>query len=277
MTVGSIEGRLVLSGVLVTAMFVLEVVIPDIRAALRRQWEKKHGHRHHHHEAAAKNDPAAAAVRSVAASNAKRTTTAKGRTPPETRAPEAAKEDPICAEAARLWHEASEIAHSHLPSWENDGKYLNLVVTAAKLGRVEAMGKLGDFAFCRKVIDEAFYWKMKVKIRGARVPGVQLRDILKLWKKMGCPRHGRSFTPDFGEPQADYARAALKLMCGLDGHNARKKIRDLSAAGNKDATDFMHWHDGYRKREKEKGSERGGGRRSNLSRIWKSYGNRTMK
>ena len=84
-------------------------------------------------------------------------------------------------EADRLWEEARGITHNFTPDWEEDQVYLAKVYGAAKLGHLEAMVKLGDYAYRRGGVVEAYYWTLIAELKGATGLGVALREMRSRW------------------------------------------------------------------------------------------------
>ena len=91
------------------------------------------------------------------------------------------------ADAGRLWEEARGMTHNFTPDWEKDREYLAKVYTAARLGHLEAMVKLGDYAYRRGAVVEAFYWTILAELKGATGLGVALREMRVRWLSEGCP------------------------------------------------------------------------------------------
>ena len=61
-------------------------------------------------------------------------------------------------DANRLWEEARGMAHRFRSDWKRNQEYLAKVYGAARLGHLEAMTKLGDYAYRRGALVEAYYW-----------------------------------------------------------------------------------------------------------------------
>ena len=142
------------------------------------------------------------------------------------------------AEAQRLWAEARKMKHRAIPSFRHDGEYLKLVNAAAAAGCMEAMDKLGTYAFRRQAFVEAFYWKLAVRLRDGETHEVGLKDVRIAWMACGCPMQHRNVYEGFGEEQGVFARAVLKIQCGIDVARAKNRIRELVKAGNPYAIRF---------------------------------------
>ena len=141
-------------------------------------------------------------------------------------------------EARRLWDEARKMKHQSIPDFSHDGEYLRLVNAAAEAGSMEAMDKLGTYAFRRNALVEAFYWKLLVRLGGGETHEVRLKDVRIAWMGCGCPMQYRNVYEGFGEEQGVFARAVLKIQCGIDVARAKNRIRELVKAGNPYAIRF---------------------------------------
>ena len=138
-------------------------------------------------------------------------------------------------DAQRLWEEARGMAHPYNPDWENDREYLSKIHSAACLGHLEAMLKLGDYAFRRERIVEAYYWTLMANLRGETEVKTALEEMRKKWVQEGCPPEYENVREGFTEQQGVFARAVLRLRCGIDAAMARKRLAELEAAGCKEA------------------------------------------
>lgn len=142
-------------------------------------------------------------------------------------------------EARRLWEEARGMAHRFLPDWEKDQDYLAKVYTAARLGHLEAMVKLGDYAYRRGAVVEAYYWTLLAELKGATGLGVALREMRLRWLSEGCPEEYENAYGDFTEEQGVFARAVLRLQCGVDPQYARARLKELAECGVEEAQLFL--------------------------------------
>lgn len=142
-------------------------------------------------------------------------------------------------EAEVLWKEARGMIHNEIPNFETDGPYLTLVYRAAQAGHVEAMSKLGDYAFRRGELVETFYWKQQVEFAGGCCCCPSLADIIAEWVECGCPEEYENVTEGFSERQGVFARAVLRLVSGIDTEYAINRLEELAAAGDADALCFL--------------------------------------
>ena len=129
--------------------------------------------------------------------------------------------------------------NNFIPDPETDGDYLAKIYTAARLGHLEAMVKLGDYAYRRGAVVEAFYWTLLAELKGATGLNVQLRELRSRWQSLGCPKQYRNAYTDFTEEQGVFARAVLRLQCGVDPQYARARLKELAERGVPEAQLFL--------------------------------------
>ena len=143
------------------------------------------------------------------------------------------------AEAEKLWAEACGMTPSEIPSFETDWHYMTLVHKAAELGHAEAMSALGDFAFQRGDVVEAFYWKLRVEMGGGRCRNPSLANIISVWTEVGCPDGSEDIGAGLSEQRADFAHAVLCLKSRVDPRYGTVRLKELADAGDEDATRFL--------------------------------------
>lgn len=141
-----------------------------------------------------------------------------------------ARKDGDLADAETAWEMARDLQHNFIPDELEDCEYLRLVRRAAELGHRMAMIKLGDYAFRRGWIVEAYYWTLLAQMLGAPGLGDALEEIRKTWMKEGTPPEYENVRPDFTETQGVFARAVLRLKCKLDVSLAHKRLQELREA-----------------------------------------------
>lgn len=142
-------------------------------------------------------------------------------------------------EAEKIWAEACGMIHSETPDFSTDWQYMTLVYKAAELGCLEAMSTLGDYAFGRGDVVEAFYWKLCVEMGGGRCRNPTLTDIVRVWTEVGCPDGGEEVGVRFPVQRADFAHAVLCLKSGVDPRFGTMRLKELSDAGDEDAMRFL--------------------------------------
>ena len=145
----------------------------------------------------------------------------------------------VGAEAEKIWTEARGLIHSESPDFATDWQYMTLVYKAAELGHLEAMSKLGDYAFNRGDVVEAFYWKHRVEMNGGRCRNPSLMDIIEIWGDVGCPDGGEEVSAGFTEQHAAFAHAVLCLKSGINPQFGNIRLKELSDAGDEDAMRFL--------------------------------------
>ena len=170
--------------------------------------------------------------------------------PPDAEVPQEPKEKVLPTESApsdesprqkaqRLWNEARAIAHGFKPDWERDRDYLEKIHGAARLGHLQAMVKLGEYAARRGAMIEAYYWTFLADLSGAEGLSVVLRQARAAWMAQGCPNEHANVYEFFSEEQSAFARAVLRLQCGIDAQYARARLNELSARGVWEARLYM--------------------------------------
>ena len=155
--------------------------------------------------------------------------------------------------ATRLWEEARGMAHNFTPDWVLDKDYLTKIYGAAKLGHLEAMAKLGEYALRRGAVVEAYYWTALAKLYGASGLSKTLLLIGSIWMSKGCPAEHRNVYSEFTEMQGSFARALLRIRCAVDAPHARARMRELAEQGCVEAQLFMR---GSEAKRKERGGKR---------------------
>ena len=142
-------------------------------------------------------------------------------------------------QAEALWNKARSLPHGFVPDEVKDGEYLALVREAAALGHVEAMAKLGDYAFRRGWIVEAFYWTVLAQMHGAEGLETALGEMRKTWTKEGNPPEYENVSPCFSEARGSFARAVLSIKCGRNVTRARRRLRELADMGCSEARLYL--------------------------------------
>ena len=142
-------------------------------------------------------------------------------------------------EAEKMWAEACGMIHSETPDFSTDWQYMTLVHKAAELGHAGAMSALGDFAFQRGDVVEAFYWKQRGEMGGGRCRNPTLTDIVRVWSEVGCPDGVEEVGVRFPVQRADFAHAVLCLKSGVDPRFGAMRLKELSDAGDEDAMRFL--------------------------------------
>ena len=142
-------------------------------------------------------------------------------------------------EAQRLWEEARAMPHNFIPDDEMDRDYLAKVYDAAKLGHLEAMVKLGDYAYRHGAVVEAFYWTFLAEMKGAEGLDDALCEMRTQWLAEGCPEEYENTYVEFTEEQGVFARAVLRLQCDVDPQYACARLEELAECGVEEAQLFL--------------------------------------
>ncbi len=128
---------------------------------------------------------------------------------------------------------------SEIPSFTTDWHYMKLVHRAAELGHTEAISALGDYAFQRGDVVEAFYWKQRVEMGGGRSRNPSLANIIETWTGVGCPDGSEEIGASLSEQQADFAHAVLCLKSRVDPLFGMMRLRELAEQGCEEARLFL--------------------------------------
>ena len=216
-------------------MVLCETVLPRAFAALRKWWRE---------QAKARESGAIPPNRTVAASATGVATvvplaSASRRDADGTDLPAPGLRDADGTVAQRLWKVARSMPHGFIPNPETDGDYLAKVYGAAKLGHLEAMAKLGEYAGRRGAVVEAFYWTILAELKGATGLGIALREMRSRWLSEGCPEEYENAYTDFTEEQGVFARAVLRLQCGVDPQYACARLKELADRGVEESRLFL--------------------------------------
>lgn len=142
-------------------------------------------------------------------------------------------------DANRLWEEARTMTHRFNPDWEKDQEYLSKIYTAARLGHLKAMVKLGEYAYRRGAVVEAYYWTALAELKGAKGLDAALREMKTRWLSKGCPAEHRNAYDGFSEMQGSFARALLRIRCAVGTPLARARMRELAEQGCEEARLFL--------------------------------------
>ena len=163
------------------------------------------------------------------------------------------------AEAQRLWDEARTMTHNFIPDPETDGDYVVKIYAAARLGHLGAMVKLGEYAYRRGAIVEAFHWMILAELKGADGLDETLFEMRTRWLAERCPEEYENAYAEFTEEQGVFARAVLRLQCDVDPQYAWARLQELADAGNEAAQLFLrreleetgNWVSRHRRRMRE--------------------------
>lgn len=222
------SNAIVAIGLLVTLSLILEMGLPLVLAALRKVREK-------HGKAVGPIDGAIGQTASTTPEAAPRANMECMRETARARDSSKRNSD----EAQRLWAEAQTLVPSSIPNWDTDHWYLVRAYGAARLGHLEAMVKVGEYAYQRGAIVEAYYWTALAELRGATGLESVLRKMRAQWVVEGCPDEQENIHGEFSEAQASFALALLGIRCAVDAPTARAAIREMASNGVEEAQLFL--------------------------------------
>lgn len=142
-------------------------------------------------------------------------------------------------DAEELWNKARAMPHGFIPDFQTDGEYLDLICRAAKFGHLEAMKKLGEYAGRRGAIVEAYFWTVLADLNGASGLKRRLLQMQRQWVMSGCPSERENVSELFSQLQGSFARALLRIRCGIDAPLARVRMKELAEQGCEEARLFL--------------------------------------
>ena len=153
----------------------------------------------------------------------------------EVRAPEDPVVRPRRAAADQLWAEARALPHGFIPDPKWDAEYMAKLCGAARLGLFDAMLKLGEYAFRRGAIVEAYYWMALADLKGAGGLEIPLRKMRTAWLAKGRPAQHENVYEGFTEQQGKFARTLLCLRSSINIDEVRARMQELAADGCEEA------------------------------------------
>ena len=99
--------------------------------------------------------------------------------------------------------------------------------------------KLGDYAYRRGMIVEAYYWTALAEMGGAKGVEVPLRRIRAIWLKRNCPVEWENVHDGFSELQGSFARALLRIRSAVDAPLGRARMKELAEQGCEEARLYL--------------------------------------
>ena len=212
--------------------FALEVVLPLVRLAL---WKRREA------QEAAVGTQLPSANANLAKTDVATTARDSAPTPQSVFAKVDAENDGQGAsdEAQRLWEEARAMPHQEVADFSTDWQYMTLLHKAAKLGHAEACSTIGDYAYLRGALIEAFFWKWKAEADGGRCVEPSLEEI-----RAECLASGALVEPgepngSYGAEEDDFARAVIAIQSGLSVATAMQRLKELAECGVEEAQIFL--------------------------------------
>ena len=142
-------------------------------------------------------------------------------------------------EAQRLWEAAQEIPHRARANFETDWKYMSLLHKAAKLGHAEACSTIGDYAYWRGTLVEAFFWKWKAEANGGKCVEPSLDEICEKCLVSGAFMELGELAPGYGVDEHAFAQAVIAVRSGIDEASALDSLKKLAEGGLEEARLFL--------------------------------------
>ena len=132
--------------------------------------------------------------------------------------------------------------------WQPGSPYFKVLYEAAEKGNFMMMDKLAMHALQLKGFMEAFYWKLKIPMMGGLPPPMTEEDVRRAWRKAGCPEQPANGLGCFGEDRCAFAKAVMRMRCGIHPHSSLDAIREMAKGGNADAILYLRYSGRMRKR-----------------------------
>lgn len=164
--------------------------------------------------------------------------------------PESAVEQPqeassqVDAMVERMWETARKMEHNFIPNTREDGRYLSLLHSAALAGHTKAQEKLGEYAFRRGTLVEAYYWYELAMLNGMPRLESKMRECRNRWSVRGCPPEYENVYELFTDRQSALGRAVLRLDSGVQLELAKTRLQDMANEGEVAAVLILQQH-GY--------------------------------
>ena len=142
-------------------------------------------------------------------------------------------------EAQRLWEEARAMPHQEVSDFSTDWQYMTLLHKAAKLGHAEACSKIGDYAYRRGALIEAFFWKWKAEADGGRCAEPSLEEVRVQCLASGALAEPGEMDGSYGIEEDDFARAVIAVQSGMSVATAMQRLKELAECGVEEAQLFL--------------------------------------
>ncbi len=98
-------------------------------------------------------------------------------------------------------------------------------------GHLEAQAKLGEYAFRRRRMVEAYYWMKLAQLNGK--PGLELRmrECRTRWLVGGCHSERDNVYELFTARQSAVGRTALRIDSGVQVERALARLNEMASEG----------------------------------------------
>ena len=124
--------------------------------------------------------------------------------------------------------------------WRPGSRYFKVLYEAAAKGNLMAMDRLAEHALRMNGLTEAFYWKLKILLRGGCPSSCTEDDVRQTWLDAGCPRQRPAEGLGcFTWEQSRFATAVLNLDSEIDPAESYRIINMMARDGNKDAILYL--------------------------------------
>jgi len=130
------------------------------------------------------------------------------------------------ATGEELFNRASGIKHQVIPTFDDDGDYLELLGRSAAAGYGPALEKLGIYAMRRTAWVEAYYWMKQAERNGVDGLTPVLRIIRTNWALDGFPRQSSNVNDIFTAEAGALGRALIRFDSGREAAKAKKFLME---------------------------------------------------
>lgn len=110
---------------------------------------------------------------------------------------------------------------------------------ASKREFAHALIRVGRGALNRQKIVEAYFWTYKAKMEGSKHINQTLSYLRDLWVTNGMPDEYDNVRVDFPEESGSFARALLRISCGINIPIEVNKLRNLAKSGHAESIQYF--------------------------------------
>ncbi len=104
---------------------------------------------------------------------------------------------------------------------------------------VKALLRAGHGAYNRGKLVEAYFWTYKAKMEGGKSLAQPLSQLRDLWVENGMPNEYDNVRVDFPEESGSFARALLRIVCGINAPAEVHKLRTFAQAGHAESIQYF--------------------------------------
>lgn len=98
---------------------------------------------------------------------------------------------------------------------------------------------LSEAAFVAGHFVEAYFWAFKAKMEGSQAMTRTMAKCCSAWMRNGRHSERENVTERFTANRGSFARAALRIQCGMDVQASRKRIKALAKDGLREAKQYL--------------------------------------